>query len=53
MPIERFAENPLITPADVVPSRPDYEVLCAFNPAAGTDDPRPAGYLACFIGRCA
>lgn len=34
MLVERFAENPLITPADVPPSRPDYEVVGAFNPAA-------------------
>lgn len=32
--IERFAENPLITPADVRPSRPDLEVMCAFNAGA-------------------
>ena len=25
--VERFAENPLIRPADVPPSRPDYEVI--------------------------
>jgi predicted GH43/DUF377 family glycosyl hydrolase len=31
MKVERFAENPLITPADVKPSRPDFEVICAFN----------------------
>ena len=30
--IERFAENPLIVPADVPPSRPDYQVVGAFNP---------------------
>jgi beta-1,2-mannobiose phosphorylase / 1,2-beta-oligomannan phosphorylase len=30
--IERYPENPLITPADVKPSRPDFEVLCVFNP---------------------
>lgn len=32
MKIERFAENPLITPGDVLPSREDFEVLCVFNP---------------------
>lgn len=32
--IERFAENPLIVPADVTPSRPDMEVIGAFNPGA-------------------
>ncbi|HUV03702.1 MAG TPA: glycoside hydrolase family 130 protein [Armatimonadota bacterium] len=31
MRVERYPENPLITPADVPPSRPDFEVLCAFN----------------------
>ena len=30
----RLAENPLITPSDVAPSQPDFEVVCAFNPAA-------------------
>lgn len=30
--IERFAENPLIVPADVPPSRPDYQVVGVFNP---------------------
>jgi len=32
MLIERFAENPLIVPADVPPSRPDYQVVGVFNP---------------------
>lgn len=32
--VERCAENPLITPADVPPSRPDYEVVGAFNAGA-------------------
>lgn len=27
----RFAENPVVTPAMVQPSRPDFEVVCAFN----------------------
>lgn len=31
MHIYRYPENPLITPADVAPSRPDFEVVCAFN----------------------
>ncbi|MBN1491637.1 MAG: glycoside hydrolase family 130 protein [Phycisphaerae bacterium] len=31
MPVERFSENPLIRPSDVAPSRPDFEVACAFN----------------------
>ncbi len=34
MLVERFAENPLITPADVVPSRSDYEVIGTFNAGA-------------------
>ena len=34
MLVERFAENPLITPADVPPSRDDYEVIGAFNAGA-------------------
>jgi len=38
MLIERFAENPLITPADVVPSRSDWEVVGTFNPAATVYD---------------
>ncbi|ARN56426.1 glycoside hydrolase family 130 protein [Sedimentisphaera salicampi] len=29
----RFKQNPLITPSDVKASRPDYEVVCVFNPA--------------------
>ncbi|MCL4508378.1 MAG: glycoside hydrolase family 130 protein [Chloroflexi bacterium] len=31
---QRLPENPLITPQDVVPSQPGFEVVCAFNPAA-------------------
>lgn len=34
MLVERFAENPLISPSDVPPSRDDYEVVGAFNPGA-------------------
>ncbi len=34
MLVERFPENPIIRPADVPPSRDDYEVVGAFNPAA-------------------
>src|SRR5690349_19181675 len=30
----RAASNPIITPADLPPSRPDLEVVGAFNPAA-------------------
>lgn len=29
--VKRFPNNPLITSADVKPSRPDFEVMCAFN----------------------
>ncbi len=32
MLVHRLKENPLITPADVPPSRDDYEVVGAFNP---------------------
>jgi predicted GH43/DUF377 family glycosyl hydrolase len=32
MLVERFQNNPLITPDQVKPSRDDYEVICAFNP---------------------
>ncbi|MHB9133679.1 MAG: glycoside hydrolase family 130 protein [Armatimonadota bacterium] len=31
MQVMRFPENPVITPAMVPPSRPDFEVVCAFN----------------------
>jgi len=31
---ERHPANPLITPKDVPPSRPDFEVICVFNAAA-------------------
>jgi len=34
MLVERFASNPIITPADVQPSRDDYEVVGAFNAGA-------------------
>ena len=30
----RFAENPILTPADAVPSRPDMEVALVLNPGA-------------------
>ena len=29
--MKRSLKNPLITPADILPSRPDFEVVCAFN----------------------
>ena len=32
--MERFAENPLITPDDVQPTRDDFEVIGTFNPGA-------------------
>lgn len=32
--VSRFADNPIITPADVKPSTEGLEVICAFNPAA-------------------
>lgn len=32
--IHRFPNNPLVAPGDIKPSRPDFEVLCAFNPGA-------------------
>ncbi len=35
MPIvARFPRNPLFTPADIKPSRPDFEIMCVFNPGA-------------------
>jgi predicted GH43/DUF377 family glycosyl hydrolase len=34
MLVKRYENNPIITPADVPPSRDDYEVVGAFNPAA-------------------
>lgn len=34
MQVMRAACNPLITPADIVPSSPDMKVVCAFNAAA-------------------
>jgi len=30
---QRSNFNPLVTPTDVIPSRPDFEVVCAFNAA--------------------
>ena len=32
--VERFAENPLIMPSQVTPSREGWEVACTFNPGA-------------------
>ena len=34
--VERFSENPVVTPKMVPPSRPDFEVLCAFNAGVAT-----------------
>jgi len=34
MPFVRTANNPLLTPRDVKPTRSDLEVLCTFNPGA-------------------
>jgi len=34
MPVARFEENPLIGPADVKPSREDFQVACVFNAGA-------------------
>ena len=34
----RASENPIITPAMVLPSRPDFEVLGVFNPAVTRHD---------------
>ena len=38
--IQRFSNNPLISPRDVKPSRPDFEVLSAFNPGAASYEGR-------------
>lgn len=38
--IERFANNPLFTPADIKPSHPELRVVCAFNPGATVFDGR-------------
>jgi len=34
MPLKRLDANPLLSPADVAPTRSDLEVLCTLNPAA-------------------
>lgn len=36
MKVTRFPENPIVTPEAVTPSRPDFEVVCAFNAGAAT-----------------
>lgn len=38
MTANRASENPIITPAMVLPSRPDFEVLGVFNPAVARHD---------------
>lgn len=38
MELGRAPGNPLLTPADVAPSRPDFEVIGVFNPAVLVDD---------------
>ncbi len=32
--VEKFSHNPIVRPCDVKPSRPDFEVVCAFNAGA-------------------
>ncbi len=32
--IQRFVENPILTPSDVIPTRPDLVVECLLNPGA-------------------
>lgn len=39
--IHRFTTNPLIRPADVKPSSPEFEVLCSFNPGATVFQGKP------------
>ncbi len=39
--VNRHPLNPLVTPADVTPSHPELEVLCAFNPGATLYQGRP------------
>jgi len=34
MAVRRFADNPILTPKDVPPSRQDYEVIGVFNAGA-------------------
>ena len=34
MKVTRFAGNPIVTPASMPPSRPDFEVVCTFNAGA-------------------
>lgn len=36
--MKRLEANPLVTPADVKPSRPAWEVVCAFNPGVARLD---------------
>jgi len=59
VPLRRLDENPLLTPADVQPTRDDLKVLCTLNPAAvrlgderlllvrvGESPPQEPGYVA-------
>lgn len=39
--IKKFRNNPIFRPEDVLPSRPDFEVLGAFNPGATIYEGRP------------
>ena len=39
--VQRFSSNPLISPADVKPSSPEFEVLCSFNPGATMFNGKP------------
>ena len=36
MRVQRYPENPVVTPAMVPPSGPDFEVMCAFNAGVAT-----------------
>ena len=32
--VKRHSQNPLISPSDISPSRPEMEVVCVMNPGA-------------------
>ena len=32
--VRRFADNPILVPSQIQPSRPDFEVVGVFNPGA-------------------
>ena len=38
IPAARAPDNPLLTPKDITPSRPDFEVIGVFNPAVLVDE---------------